>query len=105
VRGATFLVEQEYDNEIFLSDDGNLDLSRFPLYRNRLFRLLQSLDVTLNGIFGHGTRVLQVFTLCYKTGQRWNGDRIPAMLVGFKKGGVLVYAILAVLHIMSISRN
>ena len=75
-----------------------LDLRCFALDWDRLFRLLQPLDVTLDGVFGHGLRVLQVFAFGHETGQGWNGDHVPAMLIGFEKRGVFKDAILIFLR-------
>jgi hypothetical protein len=52
----------------FLDDDGNLDLGSFPLYWNRRFGLLEPFDVAQDGVFSHGSRVIQVFTLGHESG-------------------------------------
>jgi len=94
VKGHTDWVELSF----CLRDDGNFDLSCFPLYRNGLFGFLEPLDVRLDGILGHGPRVTQVFAFGDKPGQGRNCDRVPAILVGFEKGSVFVEAFLDGLH-------
>lgn len=90
--------EESFTKEDFLGNNGNFDLRRFTFNWDGLLRLLKPLDVTLDGILHHGSRMIQVLALRYKSGQGRNRNCIPAIFVGLEKGRVLVNAILAVLH-------
>jgi hypothetical protein len=82
----------------FLRHDRNLESRSFPFDRDGFFRFLKPFDVTLDGVLGHGSRVIQVFALGCEAGQRWNSDRIPTMFFRVQKRRVFMGAILAVLH-------
>jgi hypothetical protein len=68
----------------FLRDDGNLNLCGFAFDWNGLFRLLQALDVTADGVRGHDSRVLQVLAFRHKPGRVGT----VAVFVGLEKSGV-----------------
>jgi hypothetical protein len=78
-------------------------LGSFPLDRNGLFGFLEPLDVTLDGVFGHGPRMIQVFAFGDKAGQGGNRNGVPPVLVGLEKGSVFVDAMFAVLPILILS--
>jgi hypothetical protein len=81
-----------------LRDDRNLDLGCFPLYRNGLFRLLQSFDVTADGALGHGSCVLQVLAFRHKSRERGDRHRVAAVFVRFEKSSAFADSVFAVLH-------
>lgn len=88
-----------------LHDDGNLYLCCFPLDRNGLFRFLQPLDLTLDGVFGHGSRVFQILAFSHKS--REGGDRhgVPDVFVRLEKSGVSSDSFRGVLHLSIIKAS
>jgi hypothetical protein len=70
----------------------------FPLYRNGLLGFLEPLDVTLDGVFGHGSCVLQVLALSRKSREGGDFHRVASVFVSLENSGVFVDPLFPGLH-------
>jgi len=88
-----------------LCDDRNLDLRGFAFDWDGLFRLLQALDVTADGVLGHGSRVLQILAFRHKFREGGDRHRVAAVFVRLEKGGLFVLHAPAAFHLIILDRN
>jgi hypothetical protein len=90
---------------VLLGYHRNLDLRGFALDRDGFLCLPEALDIAADGIFSHGSRVIQIFAFGDKSWERRNGNSVATTLVQLEKGGVLALVLPTFLHLFILEQN